>query len=167
MASYNHNIVRKRVAKEIREDNHQDWILFDSDQNNDPFLFVTIKLYPSLQKKAEKAGKDPALIISFPARYPWCPPNVSYYGKDIQELYRTNQIFEKDILKISDMGCMCCGSILCKHRWGITRKLQEIIDEFIKVTSWRARVVERLLCKKIQNQKIKLPVNDYPIFEFL
>ena len=65
------------------------------------------------------------------------------------------------------MGCLCCGSILCKNRWGVTRKLQEIIDEFIKVTSWRARVVERLLCKKIQNQKIKLPVNDYPIFEFL
>ena len=56
MASYNHNIVRKRVAKEIREGDHQDWILFDSDKNKDPFLFVTIQLYP-FYKKEEKAGK--------------------------------------------------------------------------------------------------------------
>ena len=76
-------------------------------------------------------------------------------------------IFEKDILKISDIGCLCCGSILCKNKWNPMRKIIEVIEEFVKITSWRARVVERLYCKKIQEQKLRLPVEDYPIYEYL
>ena len=161
-----HSMVRKRIGKEMK-DNNFNWILFNADKNKEPFLFVPIELYPSLQKKALEAGKDPALILTFRSRYPWAPPKVTYYEKDIQELYRTNSLFERDILEISDIGCLCCGSILCKDRWSITSKVKDIADEFVKITSWRARVVERFLCKKIQNQKIKIPVEDVPIFEYL
>ncbi len=161
-----HSMVRKRIGKEMK-DNNFNWILFNADKNIEPFLFIPIELYPSLQKKAMEAGKDPALIITFKSRYPWAPPKVTYYEKDIQELYRTNSLFERDILEISDIGCLCCGSILCKDRWSITSKVNDIAEEFVKITSWRARVVERFLCKKIQNQKIKIPVEDVPIFEYL
>lgn len=161
-----HSMVSKRIGKEMK-DNNFNWILFNADKNIEPFLFIPIELYPSLQKKAMEAGKDPALIITFKSRYPWAPPKVTYYEKDIQELYRTNSLFERDILEISDIGCLCCGSILCKDRWSITSKVNDIAEEFVKITSWRARVVERFLCKKIQNQKIKIPVEDVPIFEYL
>ena len=81
-----HSMVRKRIGKEMK-DNNFNWILFNADKNIEPFLFIPIELYPSLQKKAMEAGKDPALIITFKSRYPWAPPKVTYYEKDIT-LYR-------------------------------------------------------------------------------
>ncbi len=170
MGEHLHSMVRKRIGKEMKDNNeynYSNWILFNADKNKEPFLFIPINLYPSLQKTALEAGREPALVITFQNRWPWAPPKVTYYEKEIQELYRTSSIFERDILKLSDIGCLCCGSILCKNRWSITSKVQDIINEFIKITSWRARVVERFLCKKLQYQKIKLPVEDYPIFEYL
>jgi len=161
-------LLRKRITKEINVGNHHDWILFNYDKTKKPFLFVPIKLYPSLQNTASAVGRDPALVVSFPRNWPWGPPTVTYYDKDIQELYRAGQLFANDILKLSDIGCLCCGSILCRDRWSINRKIQDIVEEFVKITSWRARVVERFLCKRIQENKIgRLPVNDYPIFEYL
>jgi len=161
-------ILRKRITREIDIGKHYDWILFNYDKTKKPFLFVPIKLYPSLQNTAMAAGRDPALVISFQKDWPWKPPTVTYYDKDIQELYRAGQLFENDIVKLSDIGCLCCGSILCRDRWTIASKIEDIVSEFIKITSWRARVVERFLCKRIQENKIgRLPVNDYPIFKYL
>ena len=62
-----HSMVRKRIGKEMK-DNNFNWILFNADKNIEPFLFIPIELYPSLQKKAMEAGKDPALIITFKSR---------------------------------------------------------------------------------------------------
>jgi hypothetical protein len=45
-------LLRKRITKEINNGNHHDWILFNYDKAKKPFLFIPIKLYPSLQNTA-------------------------------------------------------------------------------------------------------------------
>ena len=61
MGEYLHSLVRKRLDREMKDNNeynYSNWILFDGDKNKEPFLFIPIELYPSLQKTALKAGRE-------------------------------------------------------------------------------------------------------------
>ena len=160
------DIVEKRINKEKNMDeNGHSWILISGEK---PVLYIPINMYPTLQHRAENVGRDPALVFTFNQGFPWKPPTVRYYNKKIIEIYTVGPLFAKDILKISDIGCLCCGSILCKNNWNYQRKMQEIVDEFLKITSWRIRVIERYMCSKVQDKLIgRLPVEDYPIHEYL
>ena len=141
------------------------WTTFDD--KNRKYLYVPINLYGTLQTRAEKVGRDPALIFTFDTLYPFRSPDIKYYNVDIKQIYRCSPIFVKDMESVSDIGCICCGSILCSNNWRVNYGVQSVINEFLKITTWKARVVERLMCKKVQKQLIaRLPVEDYPIFEY-
>ena len=160
----------KRIRNEkLRAPFGHDWVIPDVGISKS-FLYVPINLYKSLTKSANM--QQPVLFFDFPTEYPLKPPVVTYHGINIQEIFRTNPIFLEDILKISGIRCLCCTSILCRNRWTVACGVQQIVDEFRKITTWKARVVERFYCKKIQDRLVKsnnsyLSVGDYPIFEYL
>jgi hypothetical protein len=160
----------KRIRNEkLRAPFGCDWVIPDLGMGKS-FLYVPVNLYTSLAKLANM--RQPVLFFNFPIEYPLKPPIVEYYGIEIQQIFRTNPIFLDDMIKISDIKCLHCESILCRNKWTIARGVQQIVDEFIKFTTWKARVVERFYCKKIQDQLVKsnnsyLFVEDYPIFEYL
>ena len=160
----------KRVKNEKkRAIDGNNWIIPDVG-NFKLFLYVPVQLYKSLHELANE--QQPVLFFNFPIEYPMKPPVVTYHGTNIQEIFRTNPIFLEDILKISGIRCLCCTSILCRNRWTVACGVQQIVDEFRKITTWKARVVERFYCKKIQDRLVKsnnsyLSVGDYPIFEYL
>ena len=61
----------KRVKKEMERDE-----LFGQLLDN-TYLYLPIKLHPSLQKRTEAKGVDPALIFTL-SEYPWRPPVVHF-----------------------------------------------------------------------------------------
>jgi hypothetical protein len=165
----NHFCLRRVKNEKKHAIDGKNWIIPEVG-NSKLFLYVPIQLYESLHKLANM--QQPVLFFNFPAEYPMKPPVVTYHGINIQEIFGTNSIFGNDMSKISDIECLCCGSIMCRNKWTIAHGVQQIVDEFIKITTWKARVVERLYCKKIQHQLVKsdnsyLAVTDYPIFEYL
>ena len=78
------------------------------------------------------------------------------------------------------INCIRCSSFLCSKNWHMTRKIIDIVKEFKKITSLKARAVERVICNKIQEQLFRsltdingepnqtvLPLRDIRISEYL
>ena len=63
-----------RLKKEISKYN------IDATIIDNKYIYVPVKLYPSLQKNEESMGKDPALVISL-KNYPLKAPKVTYFSK--------------------------------------------------------------------------------------
>ena len=76
--------------------------------------------------------------------------------------------------------CLGCDSILCSNNWHPANNIKMIIDEFLHVTSLKARARERVICNKMQENFFKiikthnkkmfmgcLPLNHYRISNFL
>ena len=64
--------------------------------------------------------------------------------------------------------CLCCFTLLCPDNWCPSYGIKDIVDEFIRVTSWKARIIEKIWCKKVQEQRLpKLFVEYYPIYKYL
>jgi|TARA_B100000795_G_scaffold199322_1_gene153167 ubiquitin-protein ligase len=169
--THNNNFCSKRIINEQMRayENGENWII-PNIRHDISTMYVPITLYKSLQTLAR--NKQPVLHFVFPTSYPMKPPTVTYHGTNVQEIFRTNSIFSEDMMKISNMKCLCCESILCRNKWTVAHGIQAIIDEFIKITTLKSRVIERLYCKTIQKQLVKsqnsfLLVEDYPIFEYL
>ena len=169
-SNFKNAMCSKRVKNEKKQAiDGNNWIIPDVG-NFKLFLYVPVQLYKSLHTLA--TVQQPVLFFNFPIEYPMKPPVVTYHGTNIQEIFRTKSIFQNDMSKISNVQCLCCSSIMCRNRWTIACGIRQIVDEFIKVTTWKARVVERLFCKKVQQLLVKsnnsyLSVADYPIFEYL
>ena len=70
--------------------------------------------------------------------------------------------------------CLCCDSILCGDTWLPSNGIIDIIKEFTKFTTLKARIIERTICNRIQeNLFLKigsietLPLDHYKISDFL
>ena len=166
----------KRVKKEMERDE-----LFGQLLDN-TYLNLPIKLHPSLQKRAEAKGIDPALILTL-SEYPWRPPVVHFCSVHIDKIYRctnSTNIFKEIQLMDPTINCIRCSSFLCSKNWHMTRKIIDIVNEFKKITSLKARAVERVICNKIQEQLFRsltdingepnqtvLPLRDIRISEYL
>ena len=165
----------RRVNKEIGR-NGLRAVLVDNQ-----YVFISIKLHPNLQKRAEAAGLDPALVITLHG-YPWRVPQVHYFSHAAATIYGggsielTNEIHRM----IGDVVCLCCNSILCPNKWCATRNIKEIADEFVRITTLKARAQERIFCNIIQEKLFNcirdkdgkvslncLPLGDYRISDFL
>jgi len=165
-----------RLKKEISKYN------IDATIIDNKYIYVPVKLYPSLQKNEESMGKDPALVISL-KNYPWKAPKVTYFSKEIQEIYGcggSNEIINEIRIMEGKSRCLGCDSILCSNNWHPANNIKMIIDEFLHVTSLKARARERVICNKMQENFFKiikthnkkmfmgcLPLNHYRISNFL
>ena len=167
----------KRVKKEMERDE-----LFGQLLDN-TFLYLPIKLHPSLQKRAEAKGVDPALIFTL-SEYPWRAPEVHFCSMHLDKIYSctnsTTNIFKEIQLMDPSIKCLRCSSFLCGENWHAARKIRDIVNEFKKITSLKARAVERVVCNKIQEELFRnltnvngkpnqtvLPLRDIRISEFL
>ncbi len=95
---------------------------------------------------------------------------VLNFNQDPNEIHRM----------IGDVVCLCCNSILCPNKWCATRNIKEIADEFVRITTLKARAQERIFCNRIQEKLFNcirdkdgkvslncLPLGDYRISDFL
>ena len=142
----------KRVVNEIRRDN------LICEYRDNEYLYIPIKLYPSLEKITKKCNIKPALNI-YLKNYPFRVPQILYLSKSLDSIYHYNSIFFSDFKQITGLECLCCNSLICPINWGPLKTIRNIIEEFIEITSIKCRLVERIYCDKIQNQLIK-SVND-------
>ena len=161
-------ISRRLCAEKKRSSRGYSW-RFMKDTENITYLYIPVQLSPSQHQRAVKIGRDPALLFSFDSNYPFRPPKVRYYNTNILELYRVGSLFFDDLKKLNNIGCLCCSSILCKDNWTPTNNIDDITDEFLKVMSWKAQVVERFMCKKIQEKILPNIESRYfkQIYEYL
>lgn len=94
--------------------------------------------------------------------YPFKPPTLSYNGQSIYRIYRTGSLFQEDMKLITGMKCLCCGTFLCPDNWHCTVTIADIVEEFLKVIDYKFRIVERFLCKKIQEKYLhNVPIHEY------
>jgi len=166
----------RRVKKEMERDG-----LFGQLLDN-TYLYLPIKLHPSLQKRVEIKGIDPALIFTL-SEYPWRPPVVHFCSVHIDKIYRcadSTNILKEIQLMDPLIKCLRCSSFLCGENWHTTRKIIDIVKEFKKITSLKVRAVERVICNKIQERLFRsltnvngesnqtvLPLLDIRISEYL
>tara|TARA_B110000046_G_scaffold137092_1_gene143340 strand:+ start:15622 stop:16116 length:495 start_codon:yes stop_codon:yes gene_type:complete len=132
------------------------------------YLYVPIELYPSLEKIAEQANKDPSLILDLKF-YPFKVPRISYLSMSVDSIYKTNTIFNEIIKNITGDCCLCCSSFICNEKWVPSNTINQIIDEFKDITTVKARAVEIYCCDRMQEHRLPngLPVQDYPISQYL
>jgi len=132
------------------------------------YLYVPIKLPETLQERAEKAGKEPGLILDLKL-YPFRVPKITYLSFPAQRIYRCNLIFSDIMKKLSNADCICCSTFICPENWLCSNTLNQIIDEFLKIAEFKQRVVDIFICNKVQKQILPdgLPIQDYAISQFL
>lgn len=132
------------------------------------YLYVPIELYTTLNRMAEGSNKDPALILDLNF-YPFRVPVITYLSRPVDSIYRTNQILIAIIKKITGENCICCSSFMCNANWVPSNNISEIIDEFKRITTVKARAIEILCCNRMQVQRLPngFPVQDYAISQYL
>ena len=160
--------ILRRVHKELNNNYHNAQLL------DDKYIYIPITLYPPLQKRAKKAGVDPALIFTL-KNYPWRAPDVHYCSIPLYKIYKCGGPVEymDELIKIAGKYiCLGCTSILCGDTWIATNNIKDVVDEFKHFTKLKARIVERIICNKIQESLFQevagtLLVTDYKIADFL
>jgi hypothetical protein len=132
------------------------------------YLYVPIELCEPLNERAKSANKDPALILDL-KYYPFRVPSISYLSMLVDNIYRTNTIFNEIVKTITGGECLCCSSFICNMNWVPSNNINQIIDEFKQIIQVKTRAVEILCCNRMQAQRLPdgLPVQDYPISQYL
>jgi hypothetical protein len=151
-----------RVIKEVTKYN------IPGDLIDRRYLYIPVALSETLQGRAEKAGKEPALILDL-RQYPFRVPRITYLSSPASNIYRCNPIFNTIMKKLTKSDCLCCSSFICPENWVCSNNLQQIIDEFLKIVEFKQRAVDIYICNKIQPQLLPdgLPIQDYAISQFL
>lgn len=132
------------------------------------YLYVPIELCTPLNKMAEQAKKDPALILDL-KYYPFEVPRISYLSMSVESIYRTKDIFNEIVKTLTRGDCLCCCSFMCNMKWVPSNNINQIIDEFKQIIQIKTRAVEILCCDRMQAQRLPdgLPVQDFPISQYL
>ena len=154
--------MEQRVMKEMKKYNMR------GDLIDRRYLYVPVTLPDTLQQSAEKAGKDPALILDL-KDYPFRVPRITYLSCSADNIYTCRPIFYDIMRKVTNNDCICCSSFICPENWVCSNSLQEIIDEFLNIAELKKRIVEIYICNKVQQQILPdgLPIQDYAISQFL
>jgi len=165
----------RRLNKEIVRNNLRATLI------DNEYMFVPITLPRPLQKRAERAGLDPALVLTLHG-YPWKVPRVRYFSHEAAAIYGcgSNELTDEIHKMTGGVMCLCCSSILCPNNWRATHTIKEIVDEFIKIVSLKVRAQERIFCNRIQETLFNcvkdkdgnvslncLPLTSYRISDFL
>ncbi len=102
------------------------------------------------------------MVVTFPAEYPFKGPIFSFNGHGWDTIYRTGSIFQKDMELISKKECICCHSLMCSNNWHCSNKITQIVQEFLDIATYKKRIVERFLCKRLQEYYLhNVPIHEY------
>ena len=142
-------MINRRLANEKARGWPDDWTIL-SDNN----IFIPISLPAPLS--------NGVLTVELMSSYPFKSPRMYYNGKGLGLVYRTGRLFHKDMTLISGYKCLCCDTFLCYSKWHCTHQIKDMVDEFLKVVAYKTRVVERFLCKKIEEKYLhNVPIHEY------
>ena len=144
-------------------------------------IYIPIVFNRTIQQIQKKYDIEPLLNFTINNFYPFRPPIVKYFDKQIQNIYRISLYNEFDeLIKTSKSCiicdkincntcyCLCCSTIVCKNNWGPFVKLSDIINECKKYINIKCRLVERIHCKKVQTRYIpQIPVKYLSIHNYL
>ena len=103
------------------------------------------------------------LAVTLGPEYPFRVPTACYNGTSLALIYRTGNIFQEDMKLVSGLSCLCCHTYLCRDNWHCTHQIKDIVREFLNVVAYKIRIVERFVCKRIQEKYL----HNIPIHEFL
>ena len=133
-------------------------------------MFISLDINETIQKKLDMTNNGIFLKLNL-KDYPWQCPSITFIiidrgnhkEKELNKVYRTNRIFNKEIKMMSGVDCLHCSSYLCHGKWIPTSRIKNIIDEFKNIVDLKCRAVERVYCDKIQDQLIKTQINNNTI----
>jgi len=139
---------RRRLQNEKSKQWPDDWQLFDN------HVKIPIVLPPPLTSGT--------MVVTFPANYPFKGPSFSFNDHASDIIYRTSPIFHKDMTHISNKACLCCDTLICPNNWYCTSRITQVVQEFMDITTYKVRVVERFLCKRLQEYYLHgVPIHEY------
>jgi len=144
-------------------------------------IYIPIEFDRSIVVKQQLLDIEPLITIKIDYLFPFSIPDVKYFDKDIQKIYKVHLVNELKELNESSKQClicnkkhcigcvcMCCSTIICRNNWNPQYKLVQIVEECKKFINIKCRLIERLHCKKIQHKFLKeIPIKYLPIHNYL
>lgn len=139
---------QRRLHNEKRKEWPDDWQLYEN------HVEIPIVFPSSLTSGT--------MVVTFPVEYPFKGPSFSFNGQGWGTIYRTSPIFHEDMALISGKECLCCHSYMCPNNWYCSSKITQVVQEFMDITAYKVRVVERFLCKRLQEYYLHgVPIHEY------
>lgn len=133
----------KRITREVSEDEFSRPVF---DKENDVIEFI-------YDNKIN-------VKMTFPKDYPFRPPrNLQINDKLInyQKLWRSSYIY-----KYFKIDCLCCKSITCTNNWNVSKKIKDVVEEYLDLTRIYtiAKVLEKLEKKNLPEEVVML-ISEY------
>ena len=139
---------QRRLQNEKRREWPDNWQLFDN------HVKIPIVLPPPLTSGT--------MVATFPDNYPFKGPSFSFNDQEWSMIYRTGSLFHEDMALISGKECLCCHSFMCPDNWHCVSRITQVVQEFMDITTYKVRVVERFLCKRLQEYYLHgVPIHEY------
>tara|TARA_Y100001970_G_C13764308_1_gene617321 strand:+ start:152 stop:580 length:429 start_codon:yes stop_codon:yes gene_type:complete len=139
---------QRRLHNEQRKEWADNWKLHDN------HLEIPITLPTPL--------RSGTMVVTFPANYPFKGPSFSFNGQVWDQIYRTGSIFNDDMVHISNKTCICCDTLMCPNHWHCVHTIAQVVQEFMDIATYKVRVVERFMCKRIQENYLHgVPIHEY------
>lgn len=171
--------ITRRLLMEFDEMRSEGGLIFEEEDKIT--IYVPIVFNRSIQQIQKKHDIEPLLNFTICCLYPFKPPVVKYFDKNIQNIYKISLDSEFDELikssstclmcdkiNCNNCYCLCCSTYACKNNWGPLVKLSDIVKECKKYINIKCRLVERIHCKKVQSKFIpQIPIKYLPIHNYL
>lgn len=139
---------QRRLQNEKQKEWPDEWTLYEN------YVEIPLVLPPPLISGT--------MVVTFPAEYPFKGPTLSFNGQGWNTIYRTGSIFQEDMTLISGKECICCHSFVCPNNWYCSSKITQVVQEFLDIAAYKVRVVERFLCKRLQEYYLhNVPIHEY------
>ena len=102
--------------------------------------------------------------IIYPNEYPFKQPNVYINNKEYLSILCNPTFSTDNIIKLANVNCLCCISILCGNNWNAGINILDILNEIDKFYTLKKRYVERIYATKIKDKYL---YPDSNIIEYL
>ena len=138
--------------RRLQNEKHREWP--DNWQLSENHLEIPI-VFPSPLTSG-------TMVVTFPDDYPFKGPSFSFNDQEWSMIYRTGSLFHEDMALISGKECLCCHSFMCPDNWHCVSRITQVVQEFMDITAYKVRVVERFLCKRLQEYYLHgVPIHEY------
>ena len=99
------------------------------------------------------------------SNHPFLPPkNVMINSYNYRDLLIPTRLVQTFLKNKTDIKCMCCSTLMCRHNWNPMIRLRELLEEIVKFIIIKKRALEYFHTKKIINKYFGFYL---PIIEFI